>query len=208
MGGAACSAQMRGQGKAYGLFPQRRHRLDSGFALRLREVAAWVSPRIPAADVGSALRSPELRPPGFPPFVWKPNAGTPSLITDLLESPSRPSAAVDHIVERRREALARSGVKLPDVAWALGQGRILCTDFNSDVCGVATLESNGFLDWEDVPAWDTWFDHRDTGEFGCVVACWIPRDLVELVQRGIDVIPVTCLWWDDDPPSRTPRLFL
>ena len=168
------------------------------------ETVAWVQSRLPSEDLGSALRTESLRPSDFPPLNVPDDPYRWGAIDRMLESPERAAAAVKHIVEERRAALARLGIS---VSMKTPGGRILCTDFNSDVCGAATEPSLGLLDWEDVPPWDTWFHHARVGPFSGIVACWIPDELVDTVQRGIDVIPVLCLWWDDEAPKDVGRLF-
>ena len=76
---------------------------------------------------------------------------------------------------------------------------MLCTDFETDLCGAAVVPSGGFLDDEDIPGWDTWFSYEDR-----ILSCWVPRALVPFAQAGIDVIPVPCLWWLGQRPSEVP----
>ncbi|ATB47582.1 hypothetical protein MYMAC_003198 [Corallococcus macrosporus DSM 14697] len=112
----------------------------------------------------------------------------------LLKSPAAGRDAVDFIVDRRREALARAKQPLPPLGSLLG-GRVYATDFNTDLCGAATVPSNGFVDDYDIPGWDTWFAHENTGSFGGVVYGWVPPALLSLADEGFYVIPVDSIWW-------------
>jgi hypothetical protein len=59
--------------------------------------------------------------------------------------------------------------------------------------GAATVQSEGFFDVDNVPAWDTWiyFDGR-------TLLSWVPAQLISKVQSGIDVNPEGCIKWADD----------
>jgi hypothetical protein len=175
-------------------------------AQRLAEVAAWVSFRWPTLGRRGALWSEELRPPDFPAHGTQPQEHG-GIINGLLASPGHGSAAVEHIVRRRQELLIGAGLELPSRRSPLSPGRILVTDFNSDLCQVATEISNGFFDLEDVAPWDTWFAHVDTGSFGGIVGCWVPPAWIDPAQRGMDVMPIRSVWWDDSPPEGTPSYF-
>jgi hypothetical protein len=114
----------------------------------------------------------------------------------LMQMPNAARDAVDLIVQRRRAQLAADGVAVRSLEGRAG-GRVFATDFNSDICRAATVPSNGFLDDFDVPGWDTWFAHVDTGKFGGVVYGWVPPAL-QLADRGFDVIPVQSIGWVED----------
>jgi|GEM_PF-5656044 len=161
--------------------------LPRDFKQRLAETIAWCLPRAEAARAGDTTRTAELMPP-----VCGHDGDT--LISILLRSHDAGAEAVDFIVERRREALARMNMPLPPLEELAG-GWVFATDFNTDICCAATVPSNGFLDDYDVPGWDTWFAHQDTGEHGGIVYGWVPPALLKLAGDGFDVIPVSSAWW-------------
>jgi hypothetical protein len=78
----------------------------------------------------------------------------------------------------------------------LAGGRLLfCNLDESVIDGASEAESGGFFDVDDVPPWDTWValhtDQRRTD----VLVCWVPRELQELAERGIEVNCVDCVGW-------------
>ncbi|QSQ24423.1 hypothetical protein JY651_05550 [Pyxidicoccus parkwayensis] len=163
--------------------------MTTDFKLQLAETIAWCSARAVAERAGETTRSAELMSPFF-------QQDGDTQVRRLLDTPAVGAEVVDFIVRRRREALERTRQPLPPLGELCG-GRVLMTDFNTDICAAATAPSNGFLDDYDIPGWDTWFAHEDTGRFGGVVYGWVPPALVELAERGFSVIPVECIGWVD-----------
>lgn len=168
--------------------------MTTDFQLRLAETIAWCSPRAVAAQAGVTTRSVELMPPLF-------RHDLDTQLRMLVESPTVSEEAVEFIVRRRREELARAKQSLAP-AGSLAGGRVFATDFESDFCGAATAPSNGFLDDADIPGWDTWFAHEATGRLGGVVYGWVPPSLLQLADDGLYVIPVQCIWWVKDADLR------
>ncbi len=159
--------------------------------LRLAETIAWCSARARAARAGVTTRSPELAAPVF-------QLQGVSVLDSLLSSPTVPREAVEVIAERRRAALGRERRLVLPAAGDLARGRVFATDFITDICSAATEPSNGFVDDYDIPGWDTWFAHEDSGEHGGVVYGWVPPVLLQLADAGFNVIPVNSIWWVDD----------
>ena len=56
--------------------------------------------------------------------------------------------------------------------------------------GAARSATAGFFDVNNVPPWDTWLAFVD----GALYA-WVPAELVDRVQQGIDVNPEECIRW-------------
>lgn len=168
--------------------------LPRDFKQRLAETIAWCLPRAEAARAGDTTRTAELMPP-----ICGHDGDT--LLSLLHRSPVANEEAVDFIVARRREALARMNMPLPPLGDLAG-GWVFATDFNTDICGAATAPSNGFLDDFDVPGWDTWFAHQGTGELGGIVYGWVPPALLKLAGDGFDVIPVSSAWWLNEEDLR------
>lgn len=64
---------------------------------------------------------------------------------------------------------------------------------NTDACGLSPSESNGYIDYEDMPGWDTWFHIYENSEFGACILSWVPPSFIPLAQAAIDVNPVDCI---------------
>ena len=94
---------------------------------------------------------------------------------------------VEEVVQRRSE-LIRSW---PAAKSTEGRG-LLFMPRESLSDGAATVQSEGFFDLDNVPAWDTWiyFDGR-------TLLSWVPTSLISKVQSGIDVNPEGCIKWAD-----------
>lgn len=58
--------------------------------------------------------------------------------------------------------------------------------------GAAEYSSNGFFDVNNVPPWDIWVHFS-----GITLVSWVPPELVEPAQKGIDVNPEACIRWAD-----------
>ncbi|MCP3104131.1 hypothetical protein LZ198_35205 [Myxococcus sp. K15C18031901] len=164
------------------------------FTLRLAETIAWCLPRAIPERAGETTRTLEWKPSfcGFEGY---------ERIRRILGSPETGREAVDLIVEKRREALLRTPHPLPPLGELLG-GRVFATDFNTDLCGAATAPSNGFLDDDDTPGWDTWFAEEDHPRHGNVIYGWVPPALLSLASDGFWVIPFECIWWVNDEELR------
>jgi hypothetical protein len=52
--------------------------------------------------------------------------------------------------------------------------------------GVATAQTNGLFDPEDLPPWDTWLSYGSFPSFrGDVLLSWIPKTFVPLAELAI-----------------------
>jgi len=85
-------------------------------------------------------------------------------------------------------------------------GRLLLFDPGQSLSdGVAMVESNGFFDADNEPAWDTWiaYVHERPRRLGAwthldaYLLCWVPPAFVDLVDGAIAVNPEECLLWAD-----------
>ncbi|MGE0871284.1 MAG: hypothetical protein AB7P03_22175 [Kofleriaceae bacterium] len=71
-------------------------------------------------------------------------------------------------------------------------------------CGAAEHESHGFFDVENTPPWDTWIalgvDHNvtKTSPYRVYLVSWVPTELVELADAGIQANPEGCIRWLED----------
>ena len=162
--------------------------MDSEAARRLAETIARCSRHARADDAATSTRSPVLRPT----VMELPQRQRLSRLLDVL---GEPQAAVEFVCEARRRELARLGIPVAPVGPDLAGGRILFTTIDTDSCEAATDPSNGYYDLDDLPGWDTWFYHRSTDRLWGAIYCWVPTQLLELAQSGMDVIPVLSVEW-------------
>jgi hypothetical protein len=59
-------------------------------------------------------------------------------------------------------------------------------------CGAAEFSSNGFFDVNNVPPWDLWVAFSER-----TLVSWIPPQVIETAQLGIDANPEACISWAD-----------
>jgi hypothetical protein len=162
--------------------------MTAKFAQCLAEAVAWCSRRARADDAGSSTRTPGLKPPVMARRGY-------DLLKRLLGSPAETTAAVEYVCQARRRELARLNIPVAPVGPDLSGGRVLFTTIDTDSCEAATGPSNGYYDLDDLPGWDTWFFHARADRPWGAIYCWVPRQLVELAKRGMDVIPATSVEW-------------
>jgi hypothetical protein len=90
----------------------------------------------------------------------------------------------------------------------LSRGRILAFAPDGTLQdGAANVATNGFLDDDNIPPWDTWIwyvtnDPVSNLEWwrGCdsYLLSWVPDSLIEVVASGIRVNPEKCVRWAID----------
>ena len=95
-------------------------------------------------------------------------------------------------VVMRRAAILQSEARVPiNPGSELKAGRLLLfapSETLSD--GAARYASKGFFDDDNVPAWDTWIAYLEN-----YVVSWVPPQLIELVNDGVDANPERCILW-------------
>jgi hypothetical protein len=113
-----------------------------------------------------------------------------------------PEYFVESVVAARRTALENSSETASD---AVSDGRLLAYVPSASVSdGASEQATQGFLDVDDAPPWDTWVTYiKDDTEPHGYIASWIPIVFVPLVDEGIRVNAMDCIWWLE---SRRPRL--
>jgi hypothetical protein len=116
-------------------------------------------------------------------------------LSRLLDVAGEPQAAVQFVCQARRRELARLGIPVTPVGADFSGGRILYTTIDTDSCECATEPSNGYLDLDDLPGWDTWFWHRPTDRPWGAIYCWVPAHLVELADSGLRTLPCDNVLW-------------
>jgi hypothetical protein len=150
------------------------------FACRLDEAARWCASKLDTNDPTRSLRSAELVPPGREDWL----------------------ARVDDVAERRAELVNQGATdtRAPD-------GRLLVFDPGQSLSdGAAEVETGGLFDEDNTPPWDTWVAYiieqpqRPDAwtTLDSYLVCWIPAELVDLVDRAIAVNPEGCLLWADE----------
>ncbi len=173
------------------------------FQHHLEETLLWCASRDWAANSAEGLRTALLRPSeqasvtktflNYEEF-WK--------ITDQQRW-----QMVEQLATKRAALLHYQPVKPLDSSNPLSGGRLLAFDPLSTLSdGGAWSGSQGFFDYDSVPAWDTWifFDRncampgalRD--RFDSYLLCWVPELLVEAVAEGIDRDIGECIIWASD----------
>jgi hypothetical protein len=142
-------------------------------ARALEEARRWCSVRVDARWPSSSLRSPLLRPTGYPD-EW--------MYGELFAD------RVGMLIARRRERIA-------DATTGEGDGAIACVLGRLDTAmGEGRVESRGVIDDCYLPPWDTWFACVELGEQSLLLA-WIPSVFAADVQAAIDVAATDPLAW-------------
>ncbi len=146
--------------------------------MRLAQTIYWCERRVDPFSPASSLRTKKLQPS----LLQENRAATVQTVVNARELNGAPEI---------REA------SIPD---GLAGGRLLVYFPNDNLfCGAAELETDGFFDVDNVPPWDTWVTYIEKdrcGEYGTeYLVAWIPREFVELADRGIKVNPEQCIQW-------------
>lgn len=66
--------------------------------------------------------------------------------------------------------------------------------------GAAEVETRGFFDLDNAPPWDTWvglFRDVEAERSADYLVSWVPKRLVDLIDRGIRANPEECICWLD-----------
>jgi hypothetical protein len=187
----------------------------------LAETIAWCRLHVSVDDPSRSLRTPHLRPTNLAinanqggnfGYEWGTVEENQVLVSDLAGRRAqllRAENAYPHSLQ-------------PDLA---GGRLLIADPEESDWCGLSIHETAGFIDDFDVPAWDTWACYlhetitpdpqqvRKSQEALCAsygrdsyadwqpassvsyILCWIPPQLIAMVEMGIRVNPVECFFW-------------
>lgn len=165
--------------------------MNDTISLHLRQTAAWC---LQSFRRGFALRSQELRPD-----LLVSDDPLTQLYAIHDHQGSLP-ASVSAICDRRSQLIEELRISVPSIDDCEIAGRVLCTDFDSDSCAAATVPSFGYFNDCDIPGWDSWFAYQCTDRYTRVY-CWVPNEMYDAVNHGINVIPVECVWWVDRIPE-------
>jgi hypothetical protein len=61
--------------------------------------------------------------------------------------------------------------------------------------GAAEVSTGGFFDFDNIPPWDTWVAFLYESERLQYLVSWIPPQLIELANTGVNVNPEACIRW-------------
>jgi hypothetical protein len=152
------------------------------FKLSLSETSRWCTSKACSQDPANSLRSGELAPDQGKD--WQ--------------------AVVKSVCERRAHLVGRNPAC---TAGGVTAGRMLIFDPGLTLSdGAAMVESSGFFDAGNTPAWDTWIAYVEEEpprpeswtKLDSYLVCWIPAVFVALVDRAVAVNPERCLLWADE----------
>ena len=136
-----------------------------------KEAASWVELRWDSNNPRSSLRNLEFSPEFF---------GNDNYYT------------VNSIIYARRYELEKLKVTPHK---DLSKGRILVYEPDSNLFdGLSESETDGYLDVNDCPHWDTWIGYVVSNETRYVLS-WVPHELVSLIDTGAEVNCVDCFYW-------------
>ena len=150
------------------------------FSLHLAQTILWCAPRVDIANPKDCLRTPELRPRVFERDRF---------------------SAVDFVANQRE---LKGGIELRDAQLPKGLcgGSLLAYFPETNLYdGAAEIHTNGFLDVDNLPGWDTWiafFEDEPETNYGSYLVAWIPPEFIELVSEGIACNPEECIMWLSD----------
>lgn len=108
---------------------------------------------------------------------------------------SEQAQIVDDLFERRAAQLRFTQQNPPSLWERLQSGRLLLYAPDENLFdGAASSASRGFFDVDNIPPWDTWVCF-----FEQYLVSWVPPQLVELANQGIDANPEQCILWTPEP---------
>jgi uncharacterized protein (TIGR02996 family) len=178
---------------------------------RLADVVAWCTRR-----EYKVLRTPELMP-----HLHNGASSIESLWH--CRRPEERTALVHRLGNLRAARLDAFGLAPEETATDLAGGRlVLFAPDRAHGDGAARLNSGGYFDAYQAPAWDTWLFYFDEGAagrrrahthwehewilrrkvlpvaFASYLVAWVPPALVRAVDRARDVPGVPCLEWAEN----------
>ena len=162
-------------------FPAQRS-LPKEFEVSLYEARQWCAAHARLSAPRTSLRHAELLPSHL-------SADDPDEVSRELAVD--PASLVAHVVQTRR-------AQLPKVAGSAA-GRLFAYHPEENLCdGAAVAESEGFLDVENAPPWDTWVGwiegNAGQPESGCLLA-WVPGVFCPHANGGVEVNAEECIYW-------------
>ncbi len=160
----------------------RTYEENEAFEACLLQAQAWCAPRANQREPAKCLRSEDLKPVAL--LGKGPESRRVYANQDL-------GKVVAHLNKTRSKLLHR-----PSTGPRTVPGKILVFWPEETVhCGASEASSEGFFDLDDTPPWDTWFWYGPTAQVSPGIYAWVPEDLVQIAERGIDANPVQCMQW-------------
>jgi hypothetical protein len=165
------------------------------FKQQLAETIAWCAPRVQINDLRNSLRTVL---PASVQELWEYD-----LNMRLVDSAVAIRSALFEASFRRKYTAWKKPV--PPLPSGLAGGRLLVFYPGSAIWDpAAEVESNGYFNGITIPAWDTWVYSgvevvsRSNGDKDIeYLICWIPPQILEWVDNGIEVDPTECIEWLD-----------
>jgi hypothetical protein len=100
-------------------------------------------------------------------------------------------SVVDQLSTRRAEQLRLEHRYPVDPPLSFHDGKFLLYAPNENLFdGAAQYSSKGFFNVDNVPPWDTWVCF-----FGEYLVSWVPPQLLELANAGVEANPEQCILW-------------
>jgi hypothetical protein len=159
---------------------------DEPLVARLGQAIAWCRPRVDTSNPGGCLRSDRLRP-------WILQTDRAAMVRSLGVDRAR----LDPNVTKALPAGARNDLD--------GGHLLLYLPDQQLADGAAEQASNGFFDMDNTPPWDSWValvrDSRADVSSRDQLICYVPAELRDFVQRGIDVNPEGGILWLRHAPT-------
>lgn len=159
-----------------------------GIKQALADTIAWCSQKYTVFDRASYLRSLPLAPVSF----------------DFYQEATF-QGAMEQVSQRRKQLLQAQGQGTASLPSPLPGKLMVVYPGLSLFDGAATPETEGFLNDEYMPPWDTWvhYEPRKPGQpkgewddsLEPFLIAWVPQDMVDKVNRGMAVNPTECTRW-------------
>lgn len=100
-------------------------------------------------------------------------------------------AIVETVVSKRAAQLRKNCHYPSTIDIGLEGGKLLLYAPDENLFdGAAEYSSRGFFDVDNIPPWDTWICL-----FEEYVLSWVPPQLLDLANAGIEVNPEQCILW-------------
>lgn len=146
----------------------------------IKEASAWCLHHWNTSEPRSSLRTLQLQPSLFEDDHYH---------------------AMNHVIYGRKYGLEELGLNLNDQF--LNQGKVLIYEPDSNIADcLSEAETHGYLDAYDCPPWDTWVGYIMLNDGNRYVLSWVLNEIVPIVQAGLDINPVDCIYWLDSTKEK------
>lgn len=162
------------------------------FKGRLAETIAYCRPRVALNDRENSLRS-------LSPLDESDKS-------DWLVDESKLVRFANQIFEQRPQQILSLNLPIQENPDLQGGKLLVMLPYFSDSSGAEYMESDGFIDGDAFPAWDTWiyigWDHiYNRGNHvvhGYYLISWIPPEFIHLTDLTIKASATGCIMWLDN----------